>query len=85
MARLVCEAELEILELAVRRRRQPAFSEAFSHRRCDPFPHLGDALRLALGLENLSGRRYNVGVAANGLVTVSAPRRISVGVDYQLE
>jgi len=46
---------------------------------------LGDALRLALGLENLSGRRYNVGIASNGLVTVSAPRRISVGVDYQLE
>ena len=46
---------------------------------------LGDAFRLALGLENLSGRRYNVGIASNGLVTVSAPRRISVGVDYQLE
>ena len=46
---------------------------------------MGEALGLALGVENLSDERYSVGIASNGLVTVSAPRRISVGVDYQLE
>ena len=46
---------------------------------------LGDAVRVALWVENLSDRRYPVGIASNGLVTVGAPRRISVGVDYELE